>query len=87
MVPFQSNEEFFQAVRDLVARLEVKGQHEAAAELRRGLGCLNGLTDGWALLLESIESVGGRASGRLDPAEKRELERIRDAAHRAVYRR
>jgi len=57
MAPFRSNEEFFQAVADLMAKLEAGGHVQAAAELREGLGCLNGLTDGWALFLDSIQKL------------------------------
>src|SRR5437763_450272 len=62
MAAFRSNEEFFQAVNDLIATLEAGGHQEAAAELREGFGCLNGLTDGAALFLESIEKVQASTS-------------------------
>lgn len=77
--PFRSNEELFQAVEGLIARLE----ESQAAQLKEGFSCLNGLTDGWALFLESIEKV---RRGRLDPEDRKALERIRKAVRAAVYR-
>ena len=87
MASFQSNDECFQAVRELIGRLEQKGHHEAAARLREGFRALNGLTDGWALFLEAIEGVQATASSGQDHDERRALEKIRKAAHSAVYRR
>ncbi|OFV81008.1 MAG: hypothetical protein A2Y78_00495 [Acidobacteria bacterium RBG_13_68_16] len=87
MTGFRSNEEFFQAVRDLIATLEAGGHPQAAATLRDGFGCLNGLTDGWALFLQSIENVQATESKRFSPGHQKALEAIRAAAHAAVYRR
>jgi hypothetical protein len=87
MASFRTNEEFFQAARDLVSRLERKGHREAAAALRDGFGCLNGLTDGWALFLEAIEDVRTTASKRFDRDDQRALKTLRAAAHAAVHRR
>lgn len=78
------NEDFLAAVRQLAARLESDGHADAAAELRNGLGCLNGLTDGWGLFLESIDRIDAR---RFSDVERDALAEIRDVAHKAVYRR
>jgi hypothetical protein len=83
---FQSNEEFFQVVRDLITKLEVGGHVAAAAELEDGFRCLNGLTDGWALFLESIEKVCTAHAKVFAPDERNALESIRAAAHKVVYR-
>lgn len=83
---FQSNEQFFGAVRERAASLEAAGREHAAATLRQGLSSLNGLTDGLALLLQAIEEV--QDSERNLPAKDRDaLETLRRAAHTAVYRR
>ena len=87
MAHFKSNEEFFQCVKDLIARLELHGHREATTELRAGFGCLNGLTDGSALFLESIEKVQAADIGQFDREEKRALRAIRAAVRAAVYRR
>jgi hypothetical protein len=85
-VTFGSSEEFFQAVRDLAAELESQGSHSAACELATGLSCLNGLTDGWASLLESLERVQSEHSSALTPPQADALAALVLAAHRAVYR-
>src|SRR5438874_2187800 len=87
LAAFRSNEEFFQAVADLMDKLEAGGHPQAAAELRDGFGCLNGLTDGSALFLESIQRVEATYARQFAPDERKALERIRRAVHRAVYRR
>jgi hypothetical protein len=87
MATFGSNEEFFQAVNDLIAKLQVGGHHFAAAELQTGFRSLNGLTDGWADFLQSIESILATVSKRFAPDDQKTLEKIREAVHAIVYRR
>ena len=86
MPSFQSNEEYFQAVEDLIARLEFGGHQQAADGLRDGYQCLNGLTDGWALFLASVEAVEATQFERLSREDQQAIEAIRAAAHKAVYR-
>ena len=80
-------QEYFAAVRAFIAKLERDGQEQAARELREGYGCLNGLTDGWAQFLESIDKVRKTCSAGLDKDDRESLKMIRAVAHRAVYRR
>jgi hypothetical protein len=87
MTSFQSSDELFEAVAKLSADLDVHGHSAAAAELRSGLACLNGLTDGWALFLESIDKVKASHAKRFDDEERKALRAIRAAVHSAVYRR
>ena len=87
MRAFQSNEEFFQTVEALIASLELAGNQRAADEVRDGYRCLNGLTDGSALFLESLERVQSTQSDGLSREDRQTLERLRAAVHRAVYRR
>lgn len=54
MRTYSSNEELFQHIRDLAIQLQEHGQAPAAQALKDGLSSLNGLTDGWALLMESV---------------------------------
>ncbi len=86
-VPFASDEEFFGAVRELIGKLEKKGHQGAAAMLREGFGCLNGLTDGWALFLKSIDGVLSAGSRGFDKADRQSLNVIRAAVNNAVSRR
>ena len=81
------DEELFRAVAELASKLEAGGHLDAATELRSGLGCLNGLTDGWALFLESIEKVKATHAKRFAQDEREALAAIRAAVHTAVYRR
>lgn len=87
MTSFQTTQEFLQVVADLLARLEARGHQGAAAQLRDGLRCVNGVTDGWALFLESVESVQADASARFAEDDVQALARIRAAVRGVVYRR
>ena len=87
MTSYRSNDEFFQAVDDLSASLDRDGHNAPAADLRRGLASLNGLTDGWALLLEAVENVQAAHGKNFSEIQRNTLASIRDAAHAAVYRR
>ena len=82
-----SNAEFFQACERLFQRLDEHGPHDAAARLREGFGCLNGLTDGWALLMESMEATLSRNRDELRPEDLAELEGLLQSVRRVVYRR
>jgi hypothetical protein len=84
---YESNEEFFQAVRDLATGLELQGLGSAGSELRSGLACLNGLTDGWALLLESLERVKSDYGSELDPSQRQRLDEMVRSVRKLVYRR
>lgn len=84
---FRSNEELFDAVRDLVSRLKDEGRAEAAATLEEGFRCINGLTDGAALFLEAIETVRAEHSEDMTSDERRMLRAVRGAVRRVVYRR
>ncbi len=84
--PFPTHEELFAATRGLRDRLVELGRPAAAEELARGFSRLNGLTDGWALFLDSLRRVEKGHGPALPPAERAALVRIRRAAHRAVWR-
>jgi hypothetical protein len=85
-VVFTSNEALFDAVRGLIKQMKAAGQVRAAEELEDGMSCLNGLTDGWGLFLESIDKAR-KMSGGLAASQKATLEDIRAAVDRIVYRR
>ena len=80
-----SSQEFFEAVTDLMTRLEASGHSQALAEIRAGYRCLNGLTDGWALFLESIEKVEATHAPRWPRDQQHALKVIRKAVHKAVH--
>ena len=83
---FKSNEEFFQATMDFIAALHQSGRHSEAKTLQEGLGLVTGLTDGWALLLDSVKEVK-KSAGALNDSERKQLTEIHDAVYQAVYRR
>lgn len=87
MKDFKSNEEFFVALRDLMDRIERQGNIAAAQELRSGFSCLNGLTDGWALLMESMERTIAPNQGKINKTEMLELRDMIKVVSKVVYRR
>lgn len=85
MKSYKSNEEFFQAFEDLVRRIEESGQIDAANCLRDGFASLNGLTDGWALLMDSITGTIFKAKGDLKPDDLMELEGMLKLVKKTVW--
>ena len=86
MTQFQSNQEFYEFVRVLAQDLEESGKQSASMMLTDGLACINGLTDGWAAFLESVENVQRSFGEELKSSDAERVEEIRMAAHKAVYR-
>jgi hypothetical protein len=86
MKTYASNTEFFQDFESLVRRIDESGQTDAADCLRNGYASLNGLTDGWALLLESIVATISKSKGDLESDDLRELERMLKLVKKTVYR-
>lgn len=85
MARFRSTDEVLQHARELIARLEASGHGHAAAELREGFSRLNGLTDGWAGFLESVERVRTGHRADFDQDGRRGFDDLRDAVRHAVY--
>jgi hypothetical protein len=83
---FNSNQEFFDTLSGLIGELR-RANAVAATELERGLRCVNGLTDGWALLLEYIQKVESAHSSDLEQGQRDILKNLHAAAHSLVYRR
>ena len=83
---FKSNEEFLQATKDFIAALHQRGRYSEAKTLQEGLGLVTGMTDGWALLLDSVKKVE-KSADALNESERKTLTEIHDAVYQAVYRR
>jgi hypothetical protein len=86
MKQYASNRAFFADVADLAMRIEVGGCPGAAEEMRKGLRCINGLTDGWALLMESLERVTLEFGTHLTSEQNAELKDMFDVTSTLVYR-
>lgn len=83
---YQSNTYLFEAIKRLKGSLSSSGNEESDELLAEGMSSLNGLTDGWALLLESINTVIKNHSVTLSEQQNAELNKIRSAVHKMVYR-
>jgi hypothetical protein len=86
MKAYASNAAYFDELARLATRMEHAGHSEAAAEVRHGASCVNGLTDGWALLMDSMELTIRRYGESLPPDQLADLRNAFEAARKAVYR-
>jgi len=84
--PFASAEAFFQSVRAFANELEAEGHTEAAAEIRAGLSCVNGLTDGWAQFGEALDGVQAQYGGHLTEEQQAVLDALAAAVWDVVHR-
>jgi len=83
---YSSNEEFFRDLKLFIEQLDMAGYNTAAQELRTGLSSLNGLTDGWALLLESMEHVARKYGVVMGAKRAEELRRMLGVVVKVVHR-
>ena len=86
MKAYSSNCEYFDDIVRLAHRMEQSGHHEAAEELRCGLLCLNGLTDGWAMLMEALHRMIATYGILLPIDQASDLKDICEVARRVVHR-
>lgn len=82
---FGNSEEFFAAVEALTAALNAAGCGASAVSVKKGYGCLNGLTDGWALFLEHLEKAEDELPPQAPPEDRKKLRELASAARYAVY--
>lgn len=83
---YQSNTDLFEAIEDLQSSLSSTGIDGANELLAEGMSSLNGLTDGWALLLESINSANEKYGETFSQKQSAELHKIHNAVHKMVHR-
>ncbi len=83
---FTSNEELFKAIENLQKALFVDGHEQAANEIKEGFACLNGLTDGWALLMEGLEKANKEYGMKFTEAQRTDLQDILSCVKKAVSR-
>jgi hypothetical protein len=79
-------QKLFDTLARLSRELEDAGHSLAAADLNDGVRCVNGLTDGWALLLEAIEKVQMERANDLTPHHRVALDEVRGTVRSLVYR-
>ena len=83
---FQANTELFDAINSLKEELASFGKNGASSSLENGMRGLNGLTDGWAYLLEHLELVKSKYGSLLTSQQYERLAKIQSEVHRIVYR-
>ena len=83
---YKSNDDLFRSVNDLMGRLRGAGLDAAAVEIRDGFRCLNGMTDGWALFMESLERTLGTHASTMSNDAANELRAILHTVYELVYR-
>ena len=84
---FKSNNELFQATHEIIVSLEEDGLILDSEILKEGLISLNGLTDGWALLLDAVREVESRVASVLTESDRAKIGEIHDTVYHIVYRR
>ena len=84
---YNTHEEFFRDFKAVTRKIEQNGIPEAAQILRDGFSCLNSLTDGWAMLMDSIEKVISEFCGSLSSDDMKELNELLEVVKFAVFRR
>ena len=87
MTSFQSNEEFFAALRQQVERWCDQRRLRELALVLRGYTSFFGLTDDWARLYEALKDTRALGREKFSVAEWELLNDLISAAERAVYRR
>ena len=82
---FKSSDELWASTKALITALEQGGDGTAAEELRKGMGCVNGLTDGYAQFLDSVRRVRD-SKPAIGKDHRQVLESIYQTAYYAVSR-
>ncbi len=83
---FQSNLELIEYINQLKSNLIESDNTQASTVIEEGLMALNGLTDGWAMLLESIELVQSELNSEINEYQLTMLDTIQNSLRKVVYR-
>ncbi len=81
-----SSEELVKFLATAALRLDSEGDSASSTRLKDGVACLNGLTDGWALLLESVEGVLKSPGRPLSVESEASLREAQAVLKSVVYR-
>ncbi len=83
---FQSSLELIEYINQLKSKLIESDNTQASKVIEEGLMALNGLTDGWAMLLESIEVVQREFNSELNEYQLTMLDIIQNSLLKVLYR-
>lgn len=83
---YRSNEELFDAIKLLQKELAATGSQEASALISEGMSGLNGLTDGWAYLLEHLNVASQKYGSSFSSQQSKKLAQIQSVIHKVVHR-
>ena len=87
MRDFKSHEEYLDALRTLIERWCDLRRLDPLSRILPGYLALNGLTDGWAELLDALKSARALGYESYDPADWDCLNDLIHRTDRIVYRR
>lgn len=83
---YHSNQEFFEDINRFQHELSNSGHENLVNDIQKGLGCINGLTDGWALFMKSLEGIADKYSSELSDANKQQLSEFLEITKKIVFR-
>lgn len=78
--------DLLETIDSLQTSIVLSGNDEVNAILSDGISSLNGLTDGWALLLQSLDLIQLKFKGALTKQQATDLAVIQKAVKKMVYR-
>jgi hypothetical protein len=86
-MPYQSNDQFFDALKNLIdAWCDRRAIRPLAKILGAYLG-FNGLTDGWAELATGLKGIRALDRDQLTPSEQSAVDDLIRATDKAIYER
>ncbi len=83
---YKSSAALYDAIESLRKDLTAGGQEGASNLIADGLSGLNGLTDGWAYLLEKLNAVSNTYSAVLTVHQQDSLSQVKKSVNGIVYR-
>ncbi|MCX7553287.1 hypothetical protein OS175_05310 [Marinicella sp. S1101] len=83
---YHSNTDLFEAIEELQKSLASSGNEEASNLIAEGLSGLNGLTDGWAVLFESLRTINNKYGTSFSKQQSAELNNLQSTVHKAMHR-
>ncbi len=83
---FKSTTELLAEIEILQNELASSGHKEANALVKEGLAGVNGLTDGWAYLLENLNQANHKYGASIEPIQHQRLLEIQKVIHGLVCR-